>query len=75
MLSNFITRFNKIELHNVEKDGEKQGDEKGKTYISSVYDVLSEDTLEITMPMEKTKLILLPVDSERQPVSMLCKNY
>lgn len=64
MLSKFISRFNKIELQNVEKEGEKQGDEKGKTYISSVYDILSEDTLEITMPVENTKLILLPVDSE-----------
>jgi len=29
-----------------------------------VYDVLSEDQLEVLMPMEKTKLILLPVDGE-----------
>lgn len=64
MLSKFISRFNKIELQNVERDGEKQGDEKGKTYISSVYDILSEDTLEITMPIENNKLILLPVDGE-----------
>lgn len=64
MLSKFISKHNKIELQNVEKDGEKQGDEKRKTYISSVYNILTEDTLEITMPVEKTKLILLPVDSE-----------
>lgn len=64
MLSKFIENGNKIELQNVEKDGEKQGEEKRRTYISSVYEILSEDTLEITMPMEKTKLILLPVDSE-----------
>lgn len=64
MLSKFISRFNKIELQNVEKDSGTQGDEKGKTYISSVYEILSEDTLEITMPVEDTKLILLPVDSE-----------
>lgn len=61
MLSKFISAGNKIELQNVEKDGENQG---GKTYISSVYEILSEDTLEITMPVEKTKLILLPVDNE-----------
>ncbi|MBQ8039541.1 MAG: flagellar brake protein, partial [Lachnospiraceae bacterium] len=28
-----------------------------------MYDILSEDRMEIIMPMEKTKLILLPVDS------------
>lgn len=61
MLSKFISVGNKIELQNVEKDSENQG---GKTYISSVYEILSEDTLEITMPVENTKLILLPVDNE-----------
>lgn len=64
MLSKFVEEGNKIELQNVEKDGEKQGEEKRRTYFSSVHEILSEDTLEITMPMEKTKLILLPVDSE-----------
>lgn len=64
MLSKFVEEGNKIELQNVEKDGEKQGEEKRRTYFSSVHEILSEDTLEITMPMENTKLILLPVDSE-----------
>lgn len=64
MLSKFVEEGNKIELQNVEKDGEKKGEEKRRTYFSSVHEILSEDTLEITMPMEKTKLILLPVDSE-----------
>lgn len=64
MLSKFVEEGNKIELQNVEKDGEQQGEEKRKTYFSSVHEILSEDTLEITMPTEKTKLILLPVDSE-----------
>ena len=31
----------------------------GKVYHSTVHDIQSEDTIEITMPMEKTKLILL----------------
>lgn len=64
MLSKFVEEGNKIELQNVEKDGEKQGEEKRRTYFSRVHEILSEDTLEITMPMENTKLILLPVDSE-----------
>ena len=33
-------------------------------YQSRVLQILSEDTLEISMPMEQTRLILLPVDSE-----------
>ncbi len=64
MLSKFISKLNKIELQNVEKEGDRQGDEKARMYISSVFDILTEDTLEITMPVENNKLILLPVDNE-----------
>ena len=35
-----------------------------KVYHSAVNEIRSEDTIEIRMPMEKTKLILLPIDSE-----------
>ena len=64
MLSKFIKVGDKIELTAVEKGSEELADAKGRMYKSAVYDILSGDTLEITMPMEKTKLILLPVDSE-----------
>lgn len=64
MLSKFIAVGNKIELQSVEKNmGNTVGDEP-KMYHSSVVAILSEDTMEIAMPMEQTKLILLPVDSE-----------
>ena len=39
--------------------GEKYGN---KTYYTKIYDVIKDDRLEIMMPMEQTKLILLPVD-------------
>ncbi|MCI8356436.1 MAG: flagellar brake protein [Lachnospiraceae bacterium] len=35
-----------------------------RVYQTSVYDVLSDERLEIYMPMEKTRMILLPVDVE-----------
>lgn len=63
MLSKFITVGNKIELQAVERGNSGAQSEK-KIYHSTVHDILSEDTLEITMPMEQTKLILLPVDGE-----------
>lgn len=63
MLSKFISLGDKIELQSVEKENE-EGGQKGRIYLSAVYEILSEDTLEITMPMEQTKLILLPVDGE-----------
>lgn len=64
MLSNFISLGDKIELQAVTRVGDDPGENYQKTYGSMVHDILSEDTLEIVMPTEKTKLILLPVDSE-----------
>lgn len=53
MLSRFISVGNKIELQAA-----------GKVYSSQIFDILSEDKIELVMPMEKMKLVLLPVDSE-----------
>lgn len=64
MLSNFISLGDRIELQAVTRGVDESGEIVRKTYGSKVYDILSEDTLEIVMPTEKTKLILLPVDSE-----------
>lgn len=63
MLSNVIQPGCKIELHAVGRLNEG-GETVGKTYQSQVHDIISEDRMEITMPMEQTKLILLPVDDE-----------
>ena len=62
MLSNFISLGDKIELQSVEKS--RNPEQEQRIYTSRVYEILTEDTLEITMPMEQTKLILLPVDGE-----------
>lgn len=35
-----------------------------KSHQSKVLDIISEDRIEISMPMEKSKLILLPIDGE-----------
>lgn len=61
MLSKFIAEGNKIELEAVEHKG-KLGEKK--IYHSQVISILSEDSLEIAMPIEQSKLILLPVDGE-----------
>ena len=62
MLSKVIGVGNKIELNPVINRLDENGNKK--VYFSKIYDILSEDRLEITMPMEQTKLILLPVDGE-----------
>lgn len=64
MLSKFITEGDKIELRAVSRSAEQKSENTQKVYFSQVYQILSEDSLEITMPMEQTKLILLPVDGE-----------
>ena len=63
MLSKFITLGDRIELTAVGRVKLTEEEEK-KVYQSKVYEILTDDTLEITMPMEQTKLILLPVDGE-----------
>jgi len=63
MLSNIVMDGDKVELKSVEYLFAKEG-EQVKTYSTKVYMVLSDDRLEIMMPLEKSKLILLPVDSE-----------
>lgn len=63
MLSRLISPGDKVELQAVERLREEGTEENRKVYYSQVYDILSADRMEIVMPMEKTKLILLPVDS------------
>lgn len=62
MLSMYVHPGQRLELQAV--TGKKDNDSGSKVYGSSVYDVISDDRLEVTMPMEQTKLILLPVDGE-----------
>lgn len=64
IFSNIIKLGDKIEMQEMERSIAATPDQQKKVYNSTVYDILSEDTLEITMPMEQTKLILLPVDQE-----------
>ena len=64
MISNIISLGDRIELQEMEHSIAAAPNKEKKIYNSSVYEILTEDTLEITMPMEQTKLILLPVDTE-----------
>lgn len=64
MLSKYVIPGNRIEIQAVERAKYIDDLEKKKVYQSQVYDILSEDRLEISMPLEKSKLILLPVNAE-----------
>ncbi|MBD5454336.1 MAG: flagellar brake protein [Lachnospiraceae bacterium] len=63
ILSKFIEPGNRIELQKVRRLREDE-DSKRKVYGSQLIDIISDDRIEISMPMEKTKLILLPVGGE-----------
>ncbi len=65
MLNKFIREGDRIELTPVEGRARLTDDGEGpKTYATKISEITSEDTIEVLMPMEKTKLILLPVDAE-----------
>ena len=65
MLSRIIKPGDRIEISPVEKKVNHAEDENttGKTYISQVQSILSDERMEIVMPMEGTKIVLLPVDA------------
>lgn len=66
LLSKYVVPGGRVDLQTIDRSKENAGEssEGRKSYQSQVIDVLSEDRIEISMPMEKTKLILLPVDGE-----------
>ena len=63
-LSKYVTPGSKIELESVERVRMDDGTYKKKKYESKVLDIIDDETLEILMPMEQAKLVLLPVDGE-----------
>lgn len=53
---------NKIEL--VQLDQVIKNDKNKKVYVSKIYDILAEDTLQIAMPIYDGKIVPLPVDEK-----------
>lgn len=64
MLSDYIKLGQRIELQAVTRVKLNEESPVQKVYLSKVYDILSDERLEITMPVEQGKLILLSVDTE-----------
>lgn len=64
MIDKIISPGDKIELKSIKNVLLPDGTEGTKLYRTSITDVRENGMLEIAMPMEKTKLILLPVDGE-----------
>lgn len=65
MLSDIVKAGQIVEIEAVKGEpGEQTIELSRKSYRTKVFDVLSEDQLEIMMPIEKGKVILLPVNGQ-----------
>ena len=63
MIEKYVVPGQKLDMKAVRRSmANVNGTER--TYASKVYDIISEDRMEVLMPIEQTKLILLPVDAE-----------
>ena len=64
MLKDYIQLGQRVELQPVSRVKVQDNGEKSKVYSSKVYDILSDERMEILMPFEQSKLVLLPVNTE-----------
>ena len=67
MLSKYVVVGNRVEMQSVKRMNlglKEAGQDERKVYSTKVYDIISDERIEVLMPMEQTKLILLPVDGE-----------
>lgn len=64
MLTSIVEPGIVVEIQSANKRNENNIEETDRVFRTKVYDVLTEDQLEVLMPMEQTKLILLPIDGE-----------
>ena len=70
LLSKYVIPGSRVDLQAIEHSKKKyaqndgSGNEERKSYQSQVIDVISDDRVEIAMPMEKSRLVLLPVDAD-----------
>ena len=67
MLSDYICPGNRIELQGVTVNPET-GEEEKKIYVSEVYDLITDERIDLMMPLAKGQLRLLPVDARYQIV-------
>ncbi len=64
MLTDYIAPGNRVELKATGKIWMDDGSRTKHIYMSKLMDVTSDDRIEILMPFERGKIVLLPVDGE-----------
>lgn len=66
VVGRFIKEGMRLDMQAADRKRKEDQEQEGleKIYSCQVYEIVSEDTLEITMPVEQGKLILLPIGKE-----------
>lgn len=64
MIERYISPGDKIEIKSTVKVLLPDGTEGIRRYTTSVYDILEDDKIQIVMPMEQSRLVLLPTEGE-----------
>ena len=64
LLSKYVMPGDKVDIRTIKREDDIIGGRPAKIYQSQIYDLLSEERIEIIMPMEKTKIVLLPIGME-----------
>ena len=61
MLDQYIELGQRVEIQPISRHMNEEDFMNVKRYSSKVYDIVSDERLEILMPYEQSKLVLLPV--------------
>ncbi len=64
LLAKYVKPGDRVDIRSIRKRLNPEEEPEVRMYQTSVYDIISGDRIEVVMPMEKTKLILLPIGSE-----------
>ena len=64
MLTDYISPGNRVELKATGKIWMDDDSRTKHIYMSKIMDVTSDDRIEVLMPFERGKIVLLPVDGE-----------
>ena len=64
MIEKYVKAGQKVDICAVKRTTVRDDGERVRTYSTKVYDIVSEDQIELFMPIEQSRLILLPVDGE-----------
>ena len=60
MLEKYVKDGDKVEIRPIQRAGLKEEQQEQRIYISKVNQILGEDKLEILMPLEQSRMVLLP---------------